>query len=127
MQTRSVGQFIISQPSRCSAYLHCIAPHTTQENVTFELYSRSIGTPVASQVVTLPKGELTSILIHHGIAKKETLTVRIVGSNLDLTVQKGSRVEVTENHRWEAPELIVGNVIYPWTSQTISLANDIEL
>ena len=126
VQTISAGQFIISQQSRCSAYLHCIAPRTTQENVTFELYSRSTGTPVSSKVVTLPKGELISILMHHGIAKRETLTVRIVGSDLDLTVQKGSRVEVTETHRWEVPEMIVGNVVYPWTSQTIYLANDIE-
>ena len=31
VQTRSVGgQFIISQPSQCSAYIHCRAPNTTQ-------------------------------------------------------------------------------------------------
>ena len=126
VDTQAVGQFIISEPSRCSAYLHCRAPRTTQEDVTFELYSRSIGTPVVSKVVTLPKGELISILMHHSIAKRETLTVRIVGTNLDLVVEKGSRVEVTETHRWEAPELIVGNVVYPWTSRTVFLANDID-
>ena len=124
--TQSVGQFIISQPSRCSAYLHCRAPRTTQKDVTFELYSRSIGTPVVSKVVTLPKGELISILMHHSIAKRETLTVRIVGTNLDLVVEEGSRVEVTETHRWEAPEMVVGSAVYPWTSGTIYLANDIE-
>mgnify|MGYP001791898187 CR=1 FL=1 len=126
VQTRSVGQFIISKPSRCSAYLHCLSPIRTQENVSIELYSRSVGTPVSVKIITLPKGELVSILLHHGIAKRETLTVRIMGENLDLIVVKGSRVEVTETHRWEAPELIVGNHVYPWTSQTIELSNDIE-
>ena len=126
VQTRPVGQFIISQTSRCSAYLHCRAPNITQEKVTIELYSRSIGTPVSVKIVTLPKGELVSVLIHHGIAKRETLTVRIIGENLDLIVEKGSRVEVTETHRWEAPEMIVGSHVYPWSSQTIVLANDIE-
>ena len=77
-------------------------------------------------MVTLPKGELISILMHHSVAKRETLTVRIRGDNLDLVVEKGSRVEVTETHRWEAPELIVGNVTYPWTSRTVFLANDID-
>ena len=127
VQTRSAGgEFIISQPSRCTAYLHCRAPHVTQENVRFELYSRSVATPVNSQVVTLPKGELISILLNHGIAKRETLTVRIIGINLDLIVTKGSRVEVTETPRWEAPEMIVSNKVYPWTSQTVTIANDIE-
>ena len=55
MQTRSIGQFIISQPSRCSAYLYCRAPHTTQEQVPFELYSRSLGRAVTTEVVKLPK------------------------------------------------------------------------
>ena len=126
VQTGTVGQFIISQPSRCSAYLHCRAPIKTQENVSIELYSRSVGVVVSVKTVTLPKGELVSILLHHGIAKGETLTVRIMGENLDLVVVKGSRVEVTETHRWEAPELLVGNHVYPWTSQTIELSNDIE-
>ena len=72
VQTRPVGQFIVSQSSRCTAYLHCRAPNVTQEKVTIELYSRSIGIPVSAKTVTLPKGELVSILIHHGIAKRDT-------------------------------------------------------
>ena len=39
VQTRSVGQFIISKPSHCSAYLHCRAPIRTQEKVSIESYT----------------------------------------------------------------------------------------
>ena len=120
-----VSKFYIRQASRFSAYLHCRAPNTTQEGVTFELYSRTIGTPVSSKVITLPKGKLISVLLHHGVAKIEELTVRIVGVDLDLIVEQGSRIEVTETHRWESPEMIAGKP-YPWTSQTMTLSNNIE-
>ena len=41
-------------------------------------------------------------------------------------MEKLSRVEVIETHRWEAPELVVGNQLYPWKNQTVNLNNDIE-
>ncbi len=46
---------------------------------------------------------------------------------MDLIVEKGSRVEVTETHRWEAPEMVVSNVVYPWSSQTVTISNDIQM
>ena len=124
------GEFIISQPSYCTAYLHCIAKTKTQEKVRFELYSRTKAIPVDYAEVKLPKGELISIILHHQIQKFEKLTVRILGDNLDLVVHaKGSRVEVTETHRWEAPELIASSSLYPWPLDTevkIADSNDIE-
>ena len=126
VQIESGGQFIISQPSRCAAYLHCRAPNTTQEKVTFRLYSR-MKAAVDTQIVKLVKGELVSVLLNCGVPRKgDTLTVQIEGDNLDLIVERGSRVEVTETHRWESPQLLTSSVMYPWTSQTITINNDIE-
>ena len=126
VQVRKNGVFNISQPSRCSVYLHCRAEKRTLEDVTFTIFSNTQGKQVSSEVVRLPKGESISILIHHTVSRSETLTVRIFGVDLDFVVEKLSRVEVTETHRWEAPELVVGNQLYPWKDQTINLANDIE-
>ena len=69
------GEFIISQPSYCTAYLHCIAKTKTLEKVRFELYSRTKAIPVDYAEVKLPKGELISIILHHQIQKFEKLTV----------------------------------------------------
>ena len=124
------GQFLISQPSRVSFYLHCRAKNTTQENVVFELYSNTYAKVVSSYNVKLPKGELVSVLGHYKVetsGRNQNLTIRIVGNELDFTVEKGSRFEVTEIHRWEAPELIVADISYPWTiHDTPHLVNNIE-
>ena len=101
VQVRKNGVFNISQPSRCSVYLHCRAEKRTLEEVTFTIFSNTQGKQVSSEVVRLPKGEDISILIHHTVSRSETLTVRIFGVDLDFVVEKLSRVEVTETHRWE--------------------------
>ena len=36
--------------------------------------------------------------------------------------KSGSRFEVTETHRWEAPDLIASDVEYPWSSSTVTIA-----
>ena len=124
------GEFIISQPSSCVAYLHCIAENKTQEKVRFELYSRTRVLVVDHLDLKLPKGELVSVILNHQIEKFEKLTVRIIGEDLDFRVKaRGSRFEVTETHRWEAPELIVSTSTYPWplnTELTLADSNDIE-
>ena len=122
------GEFIISQPSYCATYLHCIAKNKTQEKVRFELYSRSIARIVDHVEIKLPKGELVSILLNHRIEYFEKISVRVIGKDLDFVVQtKGSRVEVTETNRWEAPELVVSSSNYPWPIDTqLTIANDIE-
>ena len=81
---------------------------------------------MSAEVVRLPKGEDISVLIHHTVNKRETLTVRIFGTDLDFKIEKLSRVEITETHRWEAPELIIANKLYPWRTGDVKLSNDIE-
>ena len=124
------GEFLISQPSRVSFYLHCIAKNTTQENVVFELYSKTYAKVVSSYSVKLSKGELVSVLGNYKVetsGRNENLTIRVLGKDLDLTVKKESRFEVTETHRWEAPERIAANVPYPWTKQhTPRIISNIE-
>ena len=124
------GEFIISQPSSCVAYLHCIAENKTLEKVRFELYSRTRVKVVDHLDLKLPKGKLVSVILNHQIEKFEKLTVRIIGEDLDFRVKaRGSRFEVTETHRWEAPELIVSSSTYPWplnTELTLADSNDIE-
>ena len=112
-QVRKNGEFIISQSSRCSVYLHCRAEKRTLEEVTFAIFSNTLGKEVSAEIVRLPKGENISVLIHHTVDKRETLTVRISGTDLEFKVEKSSRVEITETHRWEAPELIAGDRLYP--------------
>ena len=126
VQIQDKGAFVISQSSRCSVYLHCRAEKRTLEKVTFTIFSNTLGKQVSAEVVRLPKGESISILIHHTVDKRETLTVRIFGTDLDFKVEKSSRVEITETHRWEAPELIVANKVYPWKVGVLKLDNDIE-
>ena len=53
------------------------APNTTQENVTFDLYSNTKATSVSSKTLRLLKGEYINVLLHHQITHNETLTVRI--------------------------------------------------
>ena len=126
VQIQDKGAFVISQSSRCSVYLHCRAEKRTLEKVTFTIFSNTLGKQVSAEVVRLPKGESISILIHHTVDKLETLTVRIFGTDLDFKVEKSSRVEITETHRWEAPELIVANKVYPWKEGDLKLVNNIE-
>ena len=129
VQTRPLsGEFIISQPSSCATYLHCIAENKTQENVLFELYSRTKAQVVDSATLNLQKGELYSILLHHRVDATESLSVRVFGTDLDFVIRSaGSRFEVTETHRWEAPELIITNHVYPWPLETdVTIANNIE-
>ena len=117
--------FRISHQSRFSVYLHCKSLRETQKNVEFQIYSLTDSKPVTTEIVNLTKGEMTSVLLHHRIDKVTDLSVRIFGKELDFTINKESRVEVKETHRWEQPELIVGNVQYPWKSlQEIKLEND---
>jgi len=126
VQTLPVGQFIISIPARLTAYLKVRAPITTQDKVTFEIYSRTAAAAVSSKTIKMIKGELLSILLHHRLIKRETLTVRIMGTDLNLVVEKGSRVEVSETRQWQPPELIAGNIAYPWAPQTVTLINNVE-
>ena len=117
--------FAISQQSRFSVYLHCQEVKVMQKNVEFQIYSLSESKPVVIKKVDLLKDEMVSILLHHRIDENEKLSVRVFGKDLDFKISTLSRVEVTETHRWEAPELIVGNIQYPWKSnQEIKLVND---
>ena len=67
-----------------------------------------------------------SILLHHRVTGVENLTDRILGTNLNLIVKPESRVEVTLLRRWQPPELLVRDQVYPWASQTLHLGNDVE-
>ena len=124
------GEFLISQPSRVSFYLHCTAKHKTQENVVFELYSNTYAKVVSSYKVDLPKGEVISVLGNYKVetsGRNENLRIRVLGKDLDFTVEKKSRFEVTETHRWEAPERIAANIPYPWSKQhTPRIISNIE-
>ena len=72
------------------------------------------------------KDESMTVLLHHRTTKIEKLVVRIMGTGLKLDVQPTSRVEVTLLRRWEPPELLVSGDVYPWKTQTVSIANDVE-
>ena len=123
---RDNGEFVVSQPSSAAAYLHVQAPTTTQTSVTFELYSNTGAVARDSTVVTINAGETVSVLLHHRISSAENLTVRVLGTSLDLVIRPESRVEITLLRRWQPPELIISGHEYPWSSGTYSLGSDIE-
>ena len=129
---RSVVQLIdhgfsISKQSRFSVYLHCKPLRNTQKNVEFQIYSLTDSKPVITKTVSLTENETTSVLLHYRIDGLTDLSIRIFGKELDFEINQDSRVEVTETHRWEEPELIVGNVNYPWKSlQEIKIGNDMS-
>ena len=119
--------FSISKQSRFSVYLHCKPLRNTQKNVEFQIYSLTDSKPVTTKTVSLTKGETTSVLLHYRIDGRTDLSIRIFGKQLDFEIHQDSRVDVTETHRWEQPELIVGNVQYPRKSlQEIKLVNDMS-
>ena len=125
VQTRLNGAFIVSDPARIAVYLHLKAT-TTQAGVTCELYSATKGIVVDTATVKVIAGEQLSVLLNHRVTKSETLTVRVLGDDLNLTVAANSRVEVTLLRQWYPPELIVSGDAYPWGSGTYKLVNDIE-
>ena len=81
------------QQSRCSVYIHCRASQKTQKDVIFEIFSRTKSISGSSKKITLPKGELISVLIHYRVEKNEELSVRIFGHDLDFEIEESSRVE----------------------------------
>ena len=92
------GEFTVSQPSSATAYLHVTA-HTTQANVTFELYSNTGAVARDSATVRIDAGEVRSIALHHRVTSNEKLTIRILGTGLDLSVAPESRVEVRDKDK----------------------------
>ena len=118
-------EFTISQPSSVTAYLE-ISVRTKQSNVRFEMFSNTGAVARDSATVSINAGEVMSIALHHRITSNEKLTIRIMGTDLNLSVAPKSRVEVTLLRRWEPSELLVSGKPYPWGPGTYNIGNSIE-
>ena len=79
-----------------------------------------------SAIVNINAGEVVSIALHYRIMSNEKLTIRIMGTDLDMSVAPESRVEITLLRRWEPSELLVSGKPYPWGPGTYNIGNDIE-
>ena len=119
------GVFVISQPSSITAYLH-VSAHSTQSNVRFGLYSNTGAVVRDSATVNIDAGEVVSIALHHRVTSDEKLTIRVMGTNLDLSIEPESRLEITLLRRWQPPELLVSGSPYPWPSGTYHIGQNIE-
>ena len=106
-------------------YLH-IQASSKQTNVVFELYSNTGAVARDTVTVDIDAGETISISLHHRISSTEKLVVRIMGTNLEVTIAPESRVEVTLLRRWQPPELVISGSPYTWGSGTYTLSNDVE-
>ena len=119
------GEFVVSQPSSITAYLH-ISAQTKQANARFEMFSNTGAVARDSATVQIDAGEVVSIALHHRVTSNEKLTIRVLGTDLDLFVASESRVEVTLLRRWHPPELLVSGSPYPWAPGTYHIGQDIE-
>ena len=119
------GAFTIAQPSSVTAYLH-ISAQTKQSNVRFEIFSNTGAVARDSATVNINAGEVVSIALHHRVTSPEKMTIRIMGTDLALSIASESRVEVTLLRRWEPPELLVSGLSYPWAPGTYHIGQNIE-
>ena len=119
------GRYTVSQPSSVTAYLH-VNSHISLSNVIFELYSNTRAAAQDVKTVSINAGEAMSIALHHRVTSNETLTIRVMGTDLALSVEPNSFVEITLLRRWEPPELLVSGSSYPWAPGTYHIGQNIE-
>ena len=97
-----------------------------ESRVSIVIMDRSRGRVAKRVAVDLPERETIVVPIDCSLQGVE-MSLRVDGKDLDLLVEKPTRFEVVLTEKWEVPEKIVGDKIYPWIhNDVIHLDEDVE-
>ena len=108
----------------CTGYLYLKS--WKESTVSIVVMNRSKGRVAKRLEVHLPEKEMTVVLIDCSLRGVE-MSLRVDGKDLDLRVESSTRFEVVLTEKWEVPETIDGDKIYPWThNDVIHLDEDVE-
>ena len=101
-----------------TGYIYCKSKK--ESKVWIVIMNRTKGRVEKRLEVDLPKDELIAVLIDCSLNGAE-ISLRVDGQDLDLVIDSSTRFEVVLTEKWEVPETIDGNKIYPWIHNDVIL------